>query len=241
MPKKDRTGEQFISNEGCEFIIVEYNRYGDIWVEFQDEYKARVHTEYKHCRNGCIKNPYHPSVYGKGCLGLMKDGSKPITIYGNGKHIREYELWKAMLTRCYSDKFHEQCPTYKECTVCDRWLVFSNFLEDLPLIDGYELWKNNPKQRIALDKDSKVEGNKIYSLETCKFISQSENSKERNVRCGTLKPSKKVMAISLTENKVLVFKSMTQAEKFGFNRSCISLCCNGKLKSHKGYKWKCID
>ena len=24
MAKKDRTGEQFISNEGCEFIIVEY-------------------------------------------------------------------------------------------------------------------------------------------------------------------------------------------------------------------------
>ena len=241
MKKNDRTGERFISNEGYEVVIVEYKNTHDVVVEFEDEYRARIHTDYDSCRKGKVKNPYHPSVCGIGCLGLMKDGSKPITTYGNGKHIREYDLWHSMITRCYSDKFHEECPTYKDCTVCERWLVFSNFLEDLPLIDGYELWRDNPNSRVSLDKDIKVQGNKVYSLDTCKFVSKSENSKERNVRCGTLKPSKKVMAISLTENKVIIFKSMRQAEKLGFDASCISLCCNGKLKSHKGYKWKCID
>ena len=179
------------------------------------------------------------SVYGVGILGTFKDGSKPKT-KKNGKQTREYILWRDMLTRCYSDKYHEKQPTYKDCTVCNRWLVFANFLEDLPLIEGYEMWLNNPNSRVSLDKDSKVQGNKVYSLETCKFISSSDNSKERIKRNGSPASPKKVMAISLTENKVIIFKSMLQAEKLGFDQGCISKCCNGKLKTHKGYKWKII-
>ena len=176
------------------------------------------------------------SVYGVGTLGVMKDGSKPKTTV----YIREYDLWKHMLERCYSDKRHEKNPTYKDCSVCDRWLVFANFLEDLPLIDGYELWRDNPKQGISLDKDIKVKGNKVYSLETCKFVSKSNNSKERMKRCNPNQP-KKVMAISLTENKVIVFQSMAQAKKLGFTQQNISKCCKGKRKSHKGYKWQYVD
>ena len=234
-----RIGERFKNKEdlgGYEVVIVEYNNNKDLWVEFQDEYKARIHTNMNACRKGEIKNPYHPSVCVVGKLGLMKDGSKPKTT-DNGNLTREYALWSHMLRRCYSDKLHEEHPTYKECTVCDRWLIFSNFLEDLPLIEGYEMWLNNPNERIALDKDSKVDGNKVYSLETCKFISGSDNSKERIERYST---RKKVMAISLTENKVIIFQSMHQAEKLGFKNGAICLCCQGKNKQHKGYKWKYI-
>ena len=180
------------------------------------------------------------SVYGIGTLGTFKDGSKPKTTDGNGKKSREYVLWRDMLKRCYSDKYHESYPTYKDCSVCDRWLIFANFLEDLPLIENYELWRDNPNTRVSLDKDSKIQDNKVYSLEACTFVSNSDNSKECAVRCGILNPPKKVMAISLTETKVLVFKSMRQAEKFGFNHSNISACCNGEQKTYKGYKWKII-
>ena len=179
------------------------------------------------------------SIYGIGELGLMKDGSKPKT-KKNGKHTREYELWKAMLTRCYSDKYHEKQPTYKDCTVCNRWLVFANFLEDLPLIENYKLWRDNPNSRVSLDKDSKIQGNKVYSLKTVKFISSSDNTKERLKRCGMPARPRKVMAISLTENKVIIFKSMLQTEKLGFDQGSISKCCQGKRKSHKGYIWKYI-
>ena len=179
-------------------------------------------------------------VYGVGILGTFKDGSKPKTKDKYGKLIREYILWHNMLERCYSDKLHEKNPTYKDCSVCDRWLVFANFLEDLPSIEGYELWKNNPNTGVSLDKDIKVKGNKVYSLDTCKFVNKSDNSKESIRRNGNSHKQKKVMAISLTETKVLIFKSMRQAEKLGFDQSHISKCCKGKYKSHKGYKWKCI-
>lgn len=46
---------------------------------FCDKHKARVHTQYNKCRISKVKNPYHKSVCGVGCLGLMKDGSKPKT------------------------------------------------------------------------------------------------------------------------------------------------------------------
>ena len=178
-------------------------------------------------------------VYGMGELGLMKDGSKPKT-RTNGKHTREYVLWSNMLKRCYSERYQKRKPTYKDCSVCDRWLVFANFLEDLPLIENYELWRDNPNTGVSLDKDSKVKGNKVYSLNTCKFVSRSDNSKECIERCDNPNSPKKVMAISLTENKVIIFQSMRQAEQLGFDHSCISKCCNGECKSHKGYKWRLV-
>ena len=238
--RTDRIGERFISNEGCEFAIVEYNNANDLWIEFQDKYKARIHTSYQACQKGEVKNPYHPSVCGMGRLGVMKDGTVLKVTDGDGKHTREYELWRGMIQRCYDEKYHERQPTYKDCEVCDRWLVFANFLEDLTLIEDYELWRDNSNTGVSLDKDIKVQGNKIYSLETCKFVSKSDNSKERNERSGNPNPPKKVMAISLTKPKVIIFQSIRQAEQLGFDHSPICKCCKGKQKSHKGYKWKII-
>ena len=177
--KKDRIGETFVSNEGYSFVIVEYNRYDDLIVEFQDEYKARVLAYYCNCRSGQIKNPYHPSVFGIGCLGLMSDGSKPITCL-DSEHTREYNLWHSLIQRCYDPKMQEKHPTYKGITVCDRWLVFANFLEDIESIEGYDKWVND--NTYDLDKDllqQDVPNNeKVYSPDTCCFISSRENRQE---------------------------------------------------------------
>jgi hypothetical protein len=65
--------------------------------------------------------------------------------------------------------------------VCKRWLIFANFLEDLPKIENYELWVHGG---YALDKDIKQQGveNKVYSLDTVCFVTQSDNNKEMNSR-----------------------------------------------------------
>mgnify|MGYP002509051895 CR=1 FL=1 len=52
---------------------------------------------------------------------------------------------------------------------------------------------------------------------------------------------KKIMGKSLMENKVIVFKSIAQAEKFGFDASNICKCCKGKLKQYKNYVWNYIN
>ena len=49
-----------------------------------------------------------------------------------------YLKWHAMIQRCYSEAYHKKQPSYIGCTVCERWLIFSNFIEDFPKIDGYD-------------------------------------------------------------------------------------------------------
>lgn len=85
----------------------------------------------------------------------------------NGKNILSYNIWKSMLYRCYSPKVHNRSPTYIGCTTCDEWLSFSNFKKwfDENYIEGFQL-----------DKDILVEGNKVYSPDTCRFVPQHINS-----------------------------------------------------------------
>lgn len=239
-----RIGEKFITNEGYEIIIIEYNGRENVVIEFQNEYKTKKKVCYSQCKNGSIKNPYHPSIFGKGCLGLMSDGSRPRTTNGKGR-TREYAVWHNMMERCYSKKSLKRSPTYKDCYVCERWLVFANFLEDIESIEGYELWFNNPNQHISLDKDAKQVGveNKIYRLETVCFVTNEENVKERLNRCGH--PSDiqgiKVYGVNIkTGEKTKIFRSISEAEReLGIHH--IYRCFNGECKSIKGYRWYKVE
>lgn len=78
-----------------------------------------------------------------------------------------YRRWCSMLQRCYSEKLHERYPTYKDCSVCEEWLTFSNFKSWMEQQD----WEGK-----HLDKDILVEGNKVYSPETCSFVSNIVNN-----------------------------------------------------------------
>jgi hypothetical protein len=78
-----------------------------------------------------------------------------------------YSRWEGMLQRCYSPKYLERRPTYKGCRVCEEWLTFSNFKAWMEIQD----WEGK-----HLDKDILVDGNKIYSPETCVFILPIINS-----------------------------------------------------------------
>ena len=68
---------------------------------------------------------------------------------------------------CYSTKFQERQPTYIGCTVSEEWLTFSNFKNWMMTQD----WEGN-----QLDKDLLFKGNKIYSPETCVFVTPMVNT-----------------------------------------------------------------
>jgi len=78
-----------------------------------------------------------------------------------------YQSWKDMLNRCYSIKTQERQPTYEGCTVSEEWFLFSNFRAWMVTQD----WEGK-----QLDKDLLFEGNKIYSAETCVFVTRVVNS-----------------------------------------------------------------
>lgn len=103
-----------------------------------------------------------------------------------GKKI--YNLWFGMLRRCYDSNqlARKRGQSYKDVIVCNRWFYLKNFYEDIQKVDGYAEWLLS--DGLSLDKDSKaLEGIKIYSPETCVFISKADNMREMNKRCNTVK------------------------------------------------------
>ena len=94
-----------------------------------------------------------------------------------------YQKWYGMLRRCYDEDFHktEKGKCYIGCTVCERWLTLSNFVEDFENLDGYdrECFLNG---ELVLDKDIKSrkrgEKNKVYIMIECLLTTQDENTKE---------------------------------------------------------------
>lgn len=95
-----------------------------------------------------------------------------VTLANGKKQTREiwkcpfYRKWDNMLTRSYCPKYKESNPTYKDCTVCNEWLLFSDFRKWMIGQD----WEGN-----HLDKDILFEGNKIYSPDTCIFVTGKVN------------------------------------------------------------------
>ena len=78
-----------------------------------------------------------------------------------------YQAWVNMLTRCYSTEYKERNPTYIGCSVVEGWLTFSNF----------RAWMVTQEwEGLQLDKDLLIEGNKIYSAETCVFVTPMVNT-----------------------------------------------------------------
>ena len=162
----DRTGETRKDNFGTEIIIIKCNGCSDIIVEFQDKYKAKIHTNYQAFEKGKVKNPYHPNVYGVGYIGQGKYKTSV-----NGKNTEAYKTWKNMLRRCYDPYEINREPVYIDCYVCDEWLCFQNFAEWY-----YKNYYECNNEEMHLDKDILIKGNKIYSPETCVFVPQRINS-----------------------------------------------------------------
>jgi len=113
-------------------------------------------------------------VYGVGINDAEYVTQKWETIEVNGKikqrlvwYCPYYRVWRNMLKRCYSDKYQESQPTYRGCSVSEEWLRFSNFRAWMECQD----WEG-----MQLDKDLLFSGNKVYSGETCVFVTRMVNT-----------------------------------------------------------------
>ena len=78
-----------------------------------------------------------------------------------------YRSWHSMLKRCYYPKYQQKSPTYIGCSVIKEWLLFSVFKDWMIKQD----WKGK-----HLDKDIKNIGNRVYSPDTCLFVSSKVNN-----------------------------------------------------------------
>ena len=159
----NRLNEINYNTQGCKMWIKEYNTNRDIIVEFENGFTK--HTSYQAFKKGEVINNFHPNVVsGHGCLGMSKSKE-------NGKHKKSYLVWRSILIRCYDEQFHQKENTYSECSICQEWENYETF----------EKWFNKNyyeilNEKICLDKDILIKGNKIYSPNTCIFVPQRINN-----------------------------------------------------------------
>ena len=103
----------------------------------------------------------------------FNDKTRPAKV--DGKIVKEYDLWRSMLQRCFSEKLQTRSPTYKGCNVSDNFLSYSFFYDWCQEQIGFG--KVDEKGRSwCLDKDLLVFGNKLYSETTCVFVPYEINS-----------------------------------------------------------------
>lgn len=158
---KNRVGEKHVTKEGYTIEIIEYFKWGDCTIRFEDGtiIKNKVHQAIK---NGSIKNPLHKSVLGVGYFGIGK--------YSYKNHPKIYTTWNSMLFRCHNENYQKRQPTYVGCLVVEEWHNFQNFAK------WYEENFKPYMEDWHLDKDILFRGNKTYSPETCCFVPQEINS-----------------------------------------------------------------
>lgn len=176
--------------------------------------------------NGEIKDRYSKTVFGVACIGMVKK-------VGNE---REYGIWSGMLRRCYVEN-NKSYSNYggNGVTVSERWLCFENFLNDIKYVDGYD--EDSFKEGLLyLDKDVKQKGenNKVYSLDTCTFLTREENNKHRDVS-----NIRKIRAIGINDENIVYIDNIPKfAIEYGMCSSGIYECLSGIKKSHNGWRFK---
>ena len=205
-------GTEYSSKNYGNFVIVAYTNKSNVEIEFAST-KNRIIARAHHIRLGAVKDTMMPSIYGVGFVGVGEHRPKL-----KGKLTKSYQTWFNMMMRCYCEKLRHTVPTYKDCHVCDEWHNYQNFADwfDINYIDG-----------MHLDKDIKIDGNKIYSPSTCKFVTQKEN----NVKAW----AKNYKFISPHGEVVDVYNLKEFCKGKKIRSTCMSAVHMGKSKSHIGW------
>jgi len=143
----------------------------------------------------------HGNTKSCGCIRSNNINGKKHGMY----KTRFYRVWRNMKTRCFNKK-HEAYKNYggRGIIVCDRWLKFENFRDDMYKNYLKHINKYGEKQT-TIDR---INNDKNYYLENCEWSTYKKQANNRR------------------NNHILIFNkqalSMKQwAEKTGINKSTL--------------------
>lgn len=184
-------------------------------VRFLDTgYESKVQK--RQIQDGKVKDRLKPSVHGVGFIGCGAYKSKIDNVI-----TRPYNVWKGILERCYG-KRRDKFKAYDDVEVCKEWHNYQNFAK--------WYYENYPDDgiRTDIDKDIKSGFKKIYSPETCIFLSGSENN--------AFSKAKEWEFISPTGDAVKIYNLGDFCLKNNLDRGHMCKVNSGKRRSHKGWK-----
>ena len=82
------------------------------------------------------------------------------------RNSREYKIWAGMKYRCLnSNAVNFKNYGGRGITVCDKWMTFEGFFEDMGSANG-----------MCLDR---IDNDRGYSKENCRWVTPGENSRNR--------------------------------------------------------------
>jgi hypothetical protein len=207
------TSKIYNSINSGEFRVVNYINAKTVDIEFiETGYKATVNSN--NIILGRVKDRMHPRLYGVGFIGCgdIKTSDK------NGRMTKAYQAWKLMLERCYCKTKQKTNPTYIDCSVDKEWHNFQVFAS----------WhKANYIKGFSLDKDIKVDGNRIYSKDTCQFTSSQVNNEKAQ--------AKNYKFINPYGELIRIYNLAKFCRENGLHQGHMSQVHASKFDSHKGW------
>lgn len=170
---------EFESNNFGKFIVLNYKSNVNVTIKFVKTGFVTTTTLIQ-IQKGTVWDKLSPSLCGVGILGekyKIKDCF--------GKFVKEYRVWRSMLTRCYSEDYIKRFPTYDKCEVSNNFKHYEYFYEWCNRQKGFneDIWH--------LDKDLLIRDNKLYSEETCVFLPEILN-------LAIVKPKAKDLPVGVT-------------------------------------------
>ncbi len=158
----------------------------------------------------------------------MKGKTYPNTKHGhsprNGKPSLTYNSWAHMKNRCQNPNYSE----YKYyggrgIKVCERWQDFTNFLADM----------GERSEGLTLDR---INNSKGYEPGNCRWVTPKEQRQNQR----EAKDQKTQYLFIAMDSQGTMIASNNQREfarQHGLDQSGINHCLNGRLKSHKGWRF----
>ena len=86
-------------------------------------------------------------------------GSKELRLANKLTH----KSWAGMIARCFPTRYKSKTSCYASIAICDRWLVFENFLNDMG---------PRPSVEYSIDRE---DANSDYCKENCSWVTKHHN------------------------------------------------------------------